>query len=84
MALIKNYLAECGIEVHDAYIRVEAVRLLGKTTVAFNVCMYVDPLKPRIEGKAMECPYDLLGPNPIGQAYAYLKTMPQFSDAVDA
>lgn len=30
-----------------------------------------------------ECPYDLVGDNPIAQAYEYLKTLPEFEGCTD-
>jgi hypothetical protein len=33
--------------------------------------------------KQYEFPLDLNGPNPIKQAYEYLKTLPEFTDATD-
>jgi hypothetical protein len=37
-----------------------------------------------LDSVSIEFPYDLNGPNPIKQAYLYLKTLPEFADAVDS
>jgi hypothetical protein len=50
---------------------------------SFNVCIYADPAKPMVDGRAIECAYNIAGANPLEQAYAHLKTMPEFAGAVD-
>jgi hypothetical protein len=82
MALKKTITTIHGLEILDAYHRVEAVRIISKTVLAFNVCTYVDPTKPMIDGQGLECSYDLNGDNPLAQAYAHLKTLPEFEGAV--
>lgn len=83
MALKKTIQTPFGIEVVDAYHRVEAVRLQGKTQMQFNVYAYADSTKQFVVETLETAPYDLAGGNPIEQAYAHLKTLPEFSDAVD-
>ena len=83
MALKNAFTTVHGINLADAYIRVEALRLATKSTIAFNVCVYADPLRPMIDGRTVECAYDLAGENPLKQAYSYLKTLPEFAGAVD-
>lgn len=83
MALKNAFTTVHGINLSDAYIRVEALRLATKSTIAFNVCFYADPAKPMVDGRPIECAYDLAGANPLEQAYAHLKSMPEFSGAVD-
>lgn len=83
MALKKSITTVHGINLSDAYIRVEALRLATKSTIAFNVCFYADPAKPMVDGRPIECAYNIAGANPLEQAYAHLKTLPDFADAVD-
>lgn len=83
MAIQKTLTTVHGAEIKDAYIRVEAIRLVHKTAIEFNLCIYANPSKPMIYGTSVECGYDLLGENPMAQAYQHLKTLPEFSDAID-
>lgn len=83
MALKNAFTTVHGINLTDAYIRVEALRLATKSTMAFNVCVYADRTKPMVDGRPVECSYDLAGANPLEQAYDHLKMLPEFADAVD-
>lgn len=83
MALKKSITTVHGINLADAYIRVDAIRLATKSIIAFNVCIYADPTKPMVDGRPVECAYDITGANPVEQAYEHLKTLPEFSGAVD-
>ena len=44
---------------------------------------FADTNKPPFDSMEVTYPYDLEGPNPIKQAYLYLKSLPEFADAVD-
>jgi hypothetical protein len=84
MALQNNIELESGISVQNAYSRVETVKLQNKTSMSFECASYVDATKPtsfRRTGHLST--YDLLGDNPIKQAYLHLKTLPEFADAQD-
>lgn len=83
MALKKSITTVHGINLADAYIRVEALRLATKSTIAFNVCIYADPAMAMVDGRTVECAYELAGENPLEQAYAHLKTLPDFAGAAD-
>lgn len=83
MALKKSIDTIYGVTVFDAYIRVSNIRIVNKVTLNFNVCAYADPSKSAIRELQMQCAYDLAGANPLEQAYAHLKTLPEFSGAVD-
>lgn len=83
MALKKSITTIHGINIVDAYIRVDGLRLSSKSTIAFNACVYADSSKPMVDGRQVECAYNINGENPIAQAYAHLKTLPEFADAVD-
>jgi len=83
MALKKTINTKHGIDVNDAYHRVESVQLREKTQLMFAVRSYADPSKQAIDEKIVSCAYNLNGDNPIKQAYEHLKTLPEFAGAAD-
>jgi len=84
MALKKSIKTEWGIEVENAYSRIENVTLTAKDKITFHVRSYVsNDGVPFFTEKVFGCDYDLNGENPIKQAYLHLKTLPEFADAVD-
>jgi hypothetical protein len=84
MALKKIVLTEQGFEAVDAYHRVEGVRLNGKTSMSFQVRAYRDDSGVQaFADTAYDAAYNLNGADPIAQAYAHLKTLPEFAGAVD-
>jgi len=83
MALNTNIETSEGVVVHNAYCRVEQIAIT-KTHVSFVVKSYVDPEKfKKFFEKSYVCDYTLSGANPIAQAYAHLKTLPEFAGAAD-
>jgi hypothetical protein len=84
MALKQKISTVSGIEVDDAYHRVERVTLVNKASITFAVNAYKDSeIEAFITSKFYSCDYDLLGNNPIAQAYMYLKALPEFAEAKD-
>jgi hypothetical protein len=84
MALKQKISTASGIEVDDAYHRVEQVTLVNKSAITFSASAYKNnEIKVCITNNFYSCEYDLAGSNPIAQAYAYLKTLPEFAGAVD-
>jgi hypothetical protein len=84
MALKQKISTVSGIEVDDAYHRVEQVSLVNKSNISFAVNAYKDSEnKTYITSKFYSCQYDLAGKNPIAQAYAHLKTLEEFAGAED-
>lgn len=83
MALQKTVTTAHGIEVINAYHRVENLYLLEKTRLTFVVRSKVAPEKPAFSSKEFSCYYDIAGENPIKQAYEHLKTLSEFADATD-
>jgi len=83
MALQKTVTTAHGIEVNNAYHRVENLSLPEKTRMTFVVRSKVDPKKPAFSSKEFSFAYDIDGQNPIKQAYEYLKTLPEFAGATD-
>lgn len=70
------------VEIKNAYIKVEQV-VCSKN----NMTIYINSKKSsdgnNIVSNVVNCDYDLNGENPIKQAYLHLKTLPEFSDAID-
>jgi len=84
MALKQKIKTEWGIEVENAYSRIENVTLTAKDKITFLVRSYVsNDGVPFFTEKVSGCSYDINGENPIKQAYLNLKTLPEFADAVD-
>jgi hypothetical protein len=83
MALKKSVQTSFGVDVVDAYHRVEGVQLVSKDKIQFQVRTSLDGVKPHFEDATYECVYDIQGDNPIRQAYRYVKTLPAFAGAVD-
>jgi hypothetical protein len=83
MALQLTKTTESGIEVKNAYIRVDQLSLSGKENITFKVNSYKDKSLPAFEENFYGCSYNINGENPIKQAYLHLKTLPEFTDAVD-
>ena len=84
MAFKKTILTKQGFKATDAYHRVENVRLYTKDSMLFQLRSYKDDSGvPFFADIDFSIVYDLNGANPIAQAYAHLKTLPDFADAED-
>jgi hypothetical protein len=83
MAFKKSLKTSFGIDIQDAYHRVEGVQLISKTEMKFQIRASIDGVKPHFADSAFECEYDIAGDNPIKQAYNYLKTLPEFAGITD-
>jgi hypothetical protein len=84
MALKKTVKTQQGFDAINAYHRVESLNLIDKTRMFFQVRSYKDSEGlPSFSDAAYEAAYDLQGQNPIAQAYAHLKTLPEFAGATD-
>ena len=83
MALKKTVKTSFGIEVSDAYHRVENLSLISKTQISFQLRSRIDANHSIFDETSFSCDYDITGDNPIAQAYDYLKTLPEYADAVD-
>lgn len=84
MALQKTVIAPQGFTATNAYHRVEAIRISGKTAMQFNVYSHVNKQTlPFFAEYLFDCPYDVAGANPLAQAYVHLKTLPEFAGAID-
>jgi hypothetical protein len=87
MAIKKTVITVHGFVAEDAYHRVDAIRLVGKDKIAFNLNSYnVSPqTNPNLfDSKPYTCGYDATSTdNLFEQAYNYLKTLPEWEDAED-
>lgn len=84
MALSVDRATSWGINIPDAYCRVEQLSLVGKDSMSFNLRCYTQPAGvPHFFDEVFSCEYNLTGDNPLKQAYEYLKGLPEFSNATD-
>jgi hypothetical protein len=83
MAFKKLAQTSFGVDVKDAYHRVEGVQLVSKDKIKFQARVSLDGVKPHFNDTTYECTYDIQGDNPIRQAYEHLKTLQEFAGAVD-
>jgi hypothetical protein len=83
MALKKTAITPHGFTASDAYHRVEGTQV-SKDKLTFHVRSYKDNSGlPHFADASFNCVYDIAGSNPIAQAYAHLKTLPEFDGATD-
>jgi hypothetical protein len=66
----------------DAYLKVTSVGG-SKESFAFELSTFKEQGGLFLNKEVYPLAFDLDGPNPIKQAYEYLKTLPEFSDATD-
>jgi hypothetical protein len=83
MAFKKTVTTSHGIEVKDAYHRVDGVKLASKDRIQFQLRSSVDGVLPHFSDAQFECAYDMNGANPIAQAYVHIKSLPKYADAQD-
>lgn len=83
MAIKINHVTPSEVELTPAYVRVERVQV-SKNRLYFSVLYYVsNTASIAADVTSGECSYDIDGENPIKQVYEYLKTLPEFADAID-
>ena len=83
MALSKTVTTPQGFEATNAYITCVNIRLYGKNSMEFQTRAAKEKEFPSFSDTTYSAAFNLDGPNPIKQAYEYLKTLPEFADAVD-
>ena len=83
MALKKNIDTVYGIEIKNAYCRIDNVIINNKTNITFLLKSYADKTAKEFNTQTFQCSYILDNTNPIAQAYAHLKTLQEFADATD-
>ena len=84
MAISKDAVTPHGFLAVGAYHKIDNLRLIGKSAIAFNVVI----CKSQKEAKffnvlSFECPYDIDGKNPIAQGYDNIKARIEFDGGVD-
>ena len=83
MALEKTAITPHGFTASSAYHRVEGTQV-SKDTMTFQVRSYKDNSGlPHFADVSFNCAYDIVGSNPIAQAYEHLKTLPEFAGATN-
>lgn len=89
MALTKTYVKtennfNGALEIPSAYWKVESVTSAkNDSSCIVSISKIMEDKQIKIETKQYRFATDLLGDNPIRQAYKHLKTLPEFSGAVD-
>jgi hypothetical protein len=73
-----------GLSTKNAYYQVVSVKELGKNGAIAVVHGFTNDSKEHSFYKnEFAFAYDMSGENPIKQAYEYIKTLPEFADAVN-
>lgn len=70
------------VAIANAYIKVLHT-MATKSVCSVMYAIMRSPDGPSLQQESVSFAVDLDGPNPIKQAYLYLKTLPEFADAVD-
>lgn len=81
MALSKN-IEFNGIEVQNAYIKVENV-VVEKNSMMATVIWRAKADSQPLKNKSYGLEYDINGKNPLAQSYDRLKSLPEFDGATD-
>jgi hypothetical protein len=81
MALSKNIRYK-GLEINETYIKV--LKFEGdKENLYFTIGYFIDKDEDSLQVKTFNFKYIIDGSNPVAQAYEYLKTLEEYSDAKD-
>ena len=73
-----------GIHVSKSYVTVDSPSIgLGKEFLRFVASYRSGEGSLIFDQRTYEAPYDIDGSNPFEQSYDYLKTLPEFSGAID-
>ena len=79
---LPTYTTPQGIVVQDAIAKIFQVTVNSNSgLVMMNI--YADVNKEPFEYRTATMPYNLNGANALSQAYAYVKTLPGFENAID-
>jgi hypothetical protein len=66
----------------NAYLKVTSFSG-SKETISFNLGAFKEKNGVLLQKQEFVIPHDLEGFNPLKQAYEHLKSLPEFSDAID-
>ena len=84
MAIKHDIFLQNGLQAANSWIRVRSVNVIDKTQAQATVNYYANETsETTYQTKNIDFNYSLLGSNVFSQAYNYLKTLPEFSGAVD-
>ena len=84
MALEKTVTTPHGFQANGAYHRVQHIGFQNKTALKFSLVSYKNKdAKVEFASQSMGFEYDLDGANPYVQSYEYVKTLPEFAEAID-
>jgi len=84
MALTQDYLTAWDFTIPSAYLKVTSVTIESKTAMTVFVRVFASKdCSNAVRETRYSGEYNLEGANPIKQAYLYLKTLPEFADAID-
>jgi hypothetical protein len=85
MALTVATTTQYGLNVNNAYCRIEGISISKDGTMAFTLVRYVaqGTPYPSFSQTQYSAQYDMQGANVYKQAYAYLKTLDEFKSAID-
>ena len=75
-------LGEETVTTDPLYVKVTSISG-NKDLISAAVSFSQEAKSTVVLNQTYQFPLDLEGPNPIKQAYLHLKTLPEFSDAVD-
>lgn len=81
MALQKTIIFK-GISVGNAYLKIQSFNG-SKELLKFDLATHSKAGEQALTVSSFEIPYNIAGENPIKQAYAHLKTLPEFAGATD-
>lgn len=85
MALSTTFEVSKGLFAPNAYLRVNNISIVHDDVAGVTVNVYADSenTKEPVKTLCYGFEYDLNGENAVKQAYSYLKTLPEFSEAED-
>ena len=88
MALTKPVALPTGIGIPNAYVRIDELQIKrfgSRRTMTFLLYVYVDKNAKMLPADIQQfsIDFDMDGPNPFAQAYAYVKSLPDYAGAVD-
>ncbi|EPY4978956.1 hypothetical protein ACXDLU_001603 [Klebsiella pneumoniae] len=73
-----------GVTVTDGVLNVIMPSIsTDQTTLSFGLAYRVSESDPLLNSETYSCPYDITAGDPFTQAYNYIKSLSQFSEAVD-
>ncbi|AFV29051.1 hypothetical protein IME11_2 [Escherichia phage IME11] len=71
-----------GITVNDGVLTVSKPMIDGESgTITFGLLFQATSADPLLKSVTLSCPYDPFGADPFTQAYAYIKSLPDYESA---